>query len=283
MHLRYFFSFHRFLFVCYFILLSSACASGSEAPLAVTFFAVGKADSILIRQGGSTMLIDTATSQDAPYIMSRLRQEGVYSIDVLQITHMDMDHVGGTAQIIRNFPVTRVCQPKHRKGSIYYKDYAAAMREKSIEPIVLTEDLSFPFASCDVTIHAPGAVRGMVPNDYSLMTSLFYGSCSILFTGDATPLRIDKFLENTVGHYDVLKVPHHGMIRTSKSNFSALLRRTTPQYAVITDSVRDNLRAKVSLFIELLGTKNIFMTDKGDVELLSDGSNITIKSLGNIR
>ena len=270
----------RLVFALVAVLVCGSSAYGGEMPLVVTFFSVGKADSILVRQGGSVMLIDTAASQDAPYVISELRKRGVESVDVLIVTHMDKDHVGGAGQVIRSFPVGRVYQPNHEKDSKYYRDYVKAMKEKGIEPAVLTSDLSFGFASCDVTVHAPGITEGMVPNDYSLMTSLFFGNSSVLFTGDATQLRIDKFLEHDVPHYDVLKVPHHGMVRTKQSNFSAFLRKITPRYAVITDSVRDNLRVKVSLLMELLGTERIFMTDMGDVELTSDGRSIEIKSLG---
>lgn len=268
-------------FALLIVFFCGSLAFGETAPLTITFFSVGKADSILIRQGSSVMLIDTATSHDAPYVISRLKEESVSSIDVLVVTHMDQDHVGGAGQILRSFPVKSVYQPNHKKNSLYYKDYVKAMEEKSIKPTIMTtNDTSFAFASCDVVMYAPGAVKGMVPNDYSLMTSLFFGNTSVLFTGDATPLRIDKFFEHEIPHYDVLKVPHHGMVRTNNSNFSALLRKATPKYAVITDSLRDNLRAKVSLLMELLGIEQIFMTDKGDVELTSDGTSIEMKSLG---
>ena len=59
-----------------------------------------------------------------------------------------------------------------------------------------------------------------------------------------------------------------------------LLREITPQYAVITDSRRDDLRAKVSLLLEIYGVRRVLMTDNGDVELTTDGDSLELHSRG---
>ena len=262
------------------LLVFAAVSWAGGSPLEVTFFAVGKADAVLIRQGGAVMLIDTATSEDAPYVVSRLREKGVERIDSLVITHMDKDHVGGAALVLASFPVGAVYQSNHRKESRYYQSYTAAAAACGIHPTVVREDMKVSLASLDITMHAPEEGAGMVPNDYSLMTSLIYGNVRLLFTGDATPRRLLTFLSGKPSHYDFLKVPHHGMLNTKSRPFMKLLREITPQYAVITDSRRDDLRAKVSLLLEIYGVRRVLMTDNGDVELTTDGDSLELHSRG---
>ena len=50
----------------------------------------------------------------------------------------------------------------------------------------------------------------MNDNDNSIITSLKYGSFSILFTGDAGWESLRTIINDVKGDIDVLKVPHHG-------------------------------------------------------------------------
>ena len=68
--------------------------------------------------------------------------------------------------------------------------------------------------------------------------------------------------------------------RKKSRPFMKLLREITPQYAVITDSRRDDLRAKVSLLLEIYGVRRVLMTDNGDAELTTDGDSLELHSRG---
>lgn len=226
------------------------------------------------------MLVDTATSEDAPYILERLAEKGVASLDALLITHMDKDHVGGAAQILSEIPTAAVYQPNEKSDSVYYKAFKKTMRAKAIKPIVLSGDLTISVGSMDITLLPPKMTVGMRPNDYSVIALVKYGGTKALLTGDATALRLRSFLEAPVSRADILKVPHHGMINTGKGQYSRLLREVAPEYAVITDSVRDRLREKVIMLSELMGVRETFMTDCGDVEAISDGTSFSVASAG---
>lgn len=79
--------------------VGSAALSGIVAPATVpTGWSiaqcdVGQGDAVVVRSGTAVMLIDTGPAPEP--LAACLRQLGVDTIDVLVLTHFDLDHVGG--------------------------------------------------------------------------------------------------------------------------------------------------------------------------------------------
>src|SRR5690606_9976208 len=59
---------------------------------------IGQGDAVLIRSAGRTALIDTGPDPEA--LRSCLSQTGVSRIDLLVLTHFDLDHVGGVSALV---------------------------------------------------------------------------------------------------------------------------------------------------------------------------------------
>ena len=67
---------------------------GEEDPnLTITALSVGKADALVLKQAGHTVLIDTGEKDDGDKIVRFLKNRGIHSVDLLVITHFDKDHV----------------------------------------------------------------------------------------------------------------------------------------------------------------------------------------------
>lgn len=67
----------------------------------------------LCRVNGSTLLVDPGPASTIPYLVERLKQAGVSRIDHILLTHIHLDHAGGTGHLLRHFPEARVnCHPK---------------------------------------------------------------------------------------------------------------------------------------------------------------------------
>ncbi len=67
----------------------------------------------LYRVNGATILVDPGPASTIPYLVERLRQAGVDRIDHVLLTHIHLDHAGGTGQLLQRFPDAAVnCHPR---------------------------------------------------------------------------------------------------------------------------------------------------------------------------
>lgn len=67
----------------------------------------------LCRGDGFTLLVDPGPLSTIPYLLRELRRLGVERIDYVLLTHIHIDHAGGTGALLREFPETRViCHPE---------------------------------------------------------------------------------------------------------------------------------------------------------------------------
>lgn len=214
------------------IILSSILVS--SIPIAnlltcsVSFINVGQGDSILIRDGFKTVMIDTGGSLYSDIasesLIPYLKKNQIYRIDYLITTHDDLDHSGAAQSLIDKFPV---------------KNY-------------VTEKSAFPLRVGNLLFTNLNTFSSEASDDnaQSLVIYLEFLGLKWLFTGDA-PIEIEK---NIVEEYprldvDILKVGHHG---SDSSTCGPFLEAITPAEAVIsvgknsyghpTDLVLDRLR-----------------------------------------
>jgi len=67
----------------------------------------------LYRVSGATLLIDPGPASTIPYLVKRLKQAGVDRVDHVLLTHIHLDHAGGTGQLLKHFPDAKInCHPK---------------------------------------------------------------------------------------------------------------------------------------------------------------------------
>ena len=67
----------------------------------------------LYRVNEATLLVDPGPASTVPYLVERLKQAGIEKIDHVLLTHIHLDHAGGTGQLLQHFPGAKVnCHPK---------------------------------------------------------------------------------------------------------------------------------------------------------------------------
>jgi glyoxylase-like metal-dependent hydrolase (beta-lactamase superfamily II) len=67
----------------------------------------------LYRVNGATLLVDPGPASTIPHLVDRLKQVGVDTVDQVLLTHIHLDHAGGTGHLLRHFPGAKVnCHPK---------------------------------------------------------------------------------------------------------------------------------------------------------------------------
>jgi glyoxylase-like metal-dependent hydrolase (beta-lactamase superfamily II) len=67
----------------------------------------------LYRIDGATVLVDPGPASTIPYLVEQLKQAGVNKIEHILLTHIHLDHAGGTGHLLQHFPGTKInCHPK---------------------------------------------------------------------------------------------------------------------------------------------------------------------------
>ena len=264
----------RCIFAIMAAMLLCGCSIKEEPDtLAVSFFDVGKADSFLMTCGGKNLLMDAGTAKDGKKVAKRLEDMGVESIDYLMITHFDRDHAGGAAQIIQDFDVKALLRPEYMKESDESAECMAA-EDRGVKVIIITSQTDIQLGSTKLVIYPADKVyENDASNNSSLVTEVFHGNNSLLFTGDIEKERIAdiKYELNDAG-YDFLKVPHHGKYETM---LQELFNWVGAQSAVITSSEKNPEEQETIQALEDAGVKDILLTRGGEITLQSDGRKLS--------
>lgn len=263
---------------------ASSCADKKSAPLdvgelEVTFFDVGKADSILLRAEDSTVIIDCGEKGDGKEIVSYLEENDVDTVDYLIITHYDKDHVGGAAKVINKLNVKNVLAPDYEEKSEETDKYHKALGEKNITPQLLTSDLSFTLGDISYEVYAPKQTfyGEDNDNDFSLVTKVTHGNNVLLFTGDAMEQRLDEIMD--IGECTLLKVPYHGR---KLANIEKFISAVKPKCAVVCTSQAE-FSSNVQDILHDRGIPAYSTCFNGRITAVSDGNEIRISSDRNTR
>lgn len=205
-----------------------------EDELEIHFLSLGKADSILIRTGDQSMLIDAGWETTADEVRKYLKMQGISKLDYAVATHEDEDHIGGMEEILRRFQVNKLLiSPKIGENEAYRAMIQRAdKRQTKIEQPKIPS--TFSLGKAEITILAPGpaALADGQVNNSSLVLYLTFGKRSFLFMGDALLASEEELLQEGYRiKADVLKAGHHGFDDATGENF---LDTVSPRLVVIT-------------------------------------------------
>ncbi len=243
--------------------------------LEVVFLDVGQGDSALVKTGsGQKVLIDAG----ANYITLQKLQEYLpifsKSIDILLLTHPDMDHVGGSKEILDFIKVKNVIISSENKYEDYIGDFETT-KVSSKQRIILDKDLGLEILN-------PEKSQNGDDNHNAIVNRLVYGSFEFVFMADVG-VEIERNLVS-FGYFEnkdtkkILKIGHHGSDTSSSEIF---LKKIKPEYCIISlgkDNKYGHPNREVLLRLEKY-CKNIYRTDKnGDISFTTDGSHLKIRT-----
>ena len=250
--------------------------------LKVSVMKLGKADCMVLESAGKTMVLDTGEMKDAEKVSAFLKQENVTTIDYLVVTHFDKDHVGAAGSLVEQFNVGHLYIPNYEGTITEYFDFMEAMDAALITPERVTDVTEFAFGEATVVLEPPlkydvNVVADVVEdydNTLSLMTTVTCGSQRLLFAADADRRRLSEWLEGSglVGHYDFLKVPHHGKFNAA---LEPLLEAITPEYAAITCSKKNPADEQTLSALKKYDVET-YTTQGGLITLRTDGSSMEV-------
>jgi competence protein ComEC len=228
--------------VCLFSLRWAGLAAWDawRRPTCVAFLDVGQGDGAVIDLPGAAILIDAGpVGAGEKFILPYLRTRGLNRLDLVVVTHPDLDHYGGLAWLAAHFPVARVAYPGEDADTRAWIDLKAALAERGIPMIAVSRGESL-YRNGAVTLETLGPPPAHFPdrNDNSVVCLLRLPGRRILFTGDVEMPSEDWLMAQPFDDLAgaTLKVPHHGSDRT---NTQAFFRAVKPPVAVISAGRRN--------------------------------------------
>ncbi len=194
---------------------------------------VGQGDSLLLRDGRYTLLVDGGGWRSPGFggrvLLPALAALGVRRLDAVAVTHPDSDHCNGAADLLRELPVAEVwaptgmeatpCGKRLRAPSVPYRELAVGDRER--------------VGRWRLRVLGPGPGDGGPDNHRSLVLLAAAAGRRVLLTGDldaaGESVLLRRWGPETIA-CDLLKVAHHGSPSSSTTPF---LRAARPRLAWI--------------------------------------------------
>lgn len=229
------------LLACCLMVAIFATAADQHTQLRYTQFSLGQADGAVIEDGKSTIVIDAGERGNdiAAYLRAENRK-----IDVLIITHLHSDHIGGIKDLIDKNVSIGVCYiPEGGEDALpgeYCLELLQALRDGGtpVKTLARGDTLTFPRATITVTWPERDKVRpNQDANQSSLCLRIEGEGVSILTTGDI----IKGYEMYAALPADILKVAHHGSATGTTSEF---LEAVNPKLALVTCKEGGNLPSK---------------------------------------
>jgi competence protein ComEC len=209
-----------------------------DGELWVTALDVGQGSAILVEATERTLLYDSgprySSTADAGgrIVLPFLRWRGIGAIDLMVVSHLDSDHSGGAASILRGIPVAEVLtsiDPAHPvlRGAADVRRCESGQR-LALGPMRI--DVLRPPAGDYAQPRSPG-------NADSCVLRVSLGGHRLLLTGDL-PAREEAELAAREPDLEVawLSVPHHG---SRGSSSDALIDATRPRWASVQAGYRN--------------------------------------------
>ena len=204
--------------------------------LKITFLDVGLGDSILIKtEDNKTILVDTADSeQTAMYKISPwLKENGVFAIDYLLITHPHYPHYGGSEFLIDNFKVKNVCINELVPPEDFeYKDLIEKLKQKNIKLCFIDKTKTLKFLETDIKF-IPNYENYLYDKESfydnnSVFVKIKYKDVNIVLTNDIPTKYLNNVVENCILF---LQVPRHGKYKEDIVELKKL--KCKPKFLVV--------------------------------------------------
>ena len=247
-----------------------------EGNLNIYFIDVGQADSILIVNDDSSMLIDAGNNEDGEDVVNFIKEKGVTKLDYVIGTHPHEDHIGGLDDVINSdIEIDNVYMPQIETTTKTYEDVVDAIANKGLSVYSPKKGDTFTLGDASLEVMTDSILDEDNLNLSSITLLIKYGSNTFLFMGDA-----EEENEKTRDwpKVDLLKVGHHGSNTSSSDEF---LNEIKPTYSIIMAGEGNLYGLPTEKTLNKLSNigSTIYRTDlNGTIEVTSDGEEIQIQT-----
>ena len=205
----------------------------TEGPLNVYFLDVGQGDSeLVVLPGGVKILADGGPDKEVLFELDRILPATDRYIDLLVVSHAQLDHFGGLRDVLDRYRVGAVLfNGREGTGSVW-GEFRRELTDENVPLIVIGGGDKIVYGDNYFDVLSPSGELLQEPdlNDTSLVMKLVSGGAKILFTGDIGPTAEEYLVGRSDIDVDVLKVAHHG---SRYSTSQAFVDKASPALSVI--------------------------------------------------
>jgi competence protein ComEC len=230
---------------------------------------VGQGDAVLLRSEGAVVLVDTGP--DPELLADCLSRAGLDRIDLLVLTHYDLDHIGGL-DAVRG----RVGTVLHGPGDADGRAAIASLTAEGARAIEASEGLSGSLGGARWRVLWPKAGSRAFPpgNDASVVLDVRGGGIPpMLLLGDlsASPQRLLTASGALDPPYAIVKTAHHG----SADQEAGLYAAAEPSIALVTVGAGNDYghpRDEALAILDEVGARILRTDQDGAIALWSSGT-----------
>lgn len=261
------------LLLCACLLLWREWSVAPDGRLHVSFLDIGQGDAAFLQTPtGRQVLIDcgpdTALLQGLGKHMSFFDR----SIDLLILSHSDLDHIGGCIDVLKRYRIESVLFPEKESDDPRFAEFLALLTQQHI-PVVLADptrdiDLGDGVMLDILWPTAAALARFDDRNDVSVILNVAFEYERILFTGDLGAAGESALLASGADvSATILKVGHHGSRNSSSTGF---LLAVSPDTAIISAGKDNSFGHPHPMIIQRLQDRNVTIRstmEEGTIEV----------------
>jgi competence protein ComEC len=196
---------------------------------------VGQGLAVLVRTASRTLLYDAGPAygpeadSGGRIVVPLLRATGVRSVDLLVLSHEDIDHLGGALTLLEAIEVQALASSLPQDHPL---QSLVPVPRRCVAGMAWDWDgVRFEF------LHPPRGWEAARRNNQSCVLRITAGRASVLLTGDIERAAEEELVKsNAASGVDVLLVPHHGSRTSSSEEFIAAL---APRWAIVPAGYRN--------------------------------------------
>jgi competence protein ComEC len=264
-----------------------------SGELRLTLFSVGAGQTALVEPPASTLtsarpvLFDVGSASlfdlVGNVVAPALRERGLTSIDTVLLSHANVDHYSGAAEVVDRYGVREVLVGAGfdalARESSTGESLLRELRTLERPPRVVRAGDRIPLGTKTwlEVIYPETGTDAPAGNDTSMVVRLEFGDTRVLFTGDIQDVAMQKLLaraarEPDLLQADVLIAPHHG---SRESTTPAFLTAVNPKLILASNDRTPS--GKQRAFDDLTESRSIRLlrTDRRgaiDLRIASDGT-----------
>lgn len=276
----------------------------NDGRLHLTFCDVGQGDAAYLRTSdGQEVLVDGGPDDKVLDCLSSHRPFYDDKIEVLILTHPQVDHMAGLISVLQRYKVDYLVTENIFNSSAAFARFRQLVARKEIKLYNPKAGDRIRLGETEINFYWPSKVLGeqtlwsknfqsgdlqsfpqtstsseMVGdfNENSLVFDIRYKDFVVLQTGDAESQILEEAISSPLSAA-VLKVPHHGSKKALSQKILEFLR---PKLAVISVGKNNHFGHPAELTLKILEDFQVktLRTDKdGEIEIISDGLSWGIK------
>ncbi|POH64965.1 hypothetical protein C3B61_10795 [Cryobacterium zongtaii] len=228
---------------------------------------IGQGDAVLVRDGASVALVDVGP--DPALLADCLDTLGVDRVDLLVLTHYDLDHIGGLAAVIGRVDTALVGRPETSQDAALLDRLAAGgadVRETARGDTgalgALTWEILWPIR---------GSTFMQTGNPGSVSMAFDGGGIRSLFLGDLDEeAQKGLMAAGQIAAVDVVKVAHHG----SRDQSAALYAEIEASIGVVSVGADNGYGHPTRSVLDILGAAGttVLRTDRDGMVVVAPGT-----------